>query len=226
MKLVGGYGMRRQMVLRMALIILVITAGNVVKTDVVANNKYLAWMDKNIKMEKRDVNKNDYIERQLMHVRYVQDNMFLLEKNLDKLPFKIKDFELIKRGMLHDIDKLTDHIEEHFKVFRYSFYKRNGLEYPKDIDVKATKEHFDKHHNTNRHHFEYHILTNAPISNEDLCEIASDIYAVKIEKEEKIEDTLSFVSYLATKFSLKKSDVKKLLAVVKLLDNLYTNPIQ
>jgi hypothetical protein len=218
--------MKKQAAFHMVLIVLAIMAGNLVKTDVVANNKYLMQMDRNIKMEKRDINKSDYIERQLMHVRYVQDNMFLLEKNLDKLPFKVKDFELIKKGMLHDIDKLTDRVEDHFTVFRYGFYKRNGLEYPKDMNIEVVKKHFDEHHNTSSHHFEYHILTGVPLSNADICEIASDIYAVKIEKEEKIEDTLSFVSYLTTKFSLKKSDAKKLLAVVKLLDGLYTDSEQ
>ena len=56
-----------------------------------------------IKIIKMDI-KARFIDRQIEHLRKAQDNMILLEKNLDKLPFKTKDFEILRRGMQHDLD--------------------------------------------------------------------------------------------------------------------------
>ncbi|MDR1498684.1 MAG: DUF5662 family protein [Rickettsiales bacterium] len=207
--------------LRLVAVLGVMATAAEVMADVSINNKYLTRMDERIKAEKRTINKNDFIKRQLMHMRHVQNNMFLLEKNLDKLSFRIKNFELMKRAMFHDLDKLTNKIEENYDVFRYKFYERNGLTFPDDISVDAIHKTSNEHHNTYSHHFEYHIINNIPLSDVDICEIASDIYAVKIEKEEQIEDTLKFVDSLAAKFSLKGGEKKKLVTIIKLLDSLY-----
>lgn len=55
--------------------------------------------------------------------------MILLEKNLDKLPFKIKDFEILRRGMQHDLDKFSDSAAPRY--LRIEEYKYNEKWYSK-----------------------------------------------------------------------------------------------
>jgi hypothetical protein len=45
--------------------------------------------------------KNIFIGRQIAHVKLVQDYMIFLEKNLDKLPFDVKEFDILRRVMYH-----------------------------------------------------------------------------------------------------------------------------
>lgn len=56
--------------------------------------------------------KNNFIDRQFKHIRLVQDNMILLEKNRDKLPFKVEEWELIRSCLGHDSDKFFPDILE------------------------------------------------------------------------------------------------------------------
>ena len=51
--------------------------------------------------------KKNFIERQLKHIRLVQDYMFFLEMNREKLPFSIDEFTLIERSFFHDITKFS-----------------------------------------------------------------------------------------------------------------------
>ena len=46
-----------------------------------------------------------FLEQRFKHIRKTQDNMILLENNLDKLPFKLKHYDLIRRCIYHDLDK-------------------------------------------------------------------------------------------------------------------------
>ena len=67
-----------------------------------------------------------FFDRFLMHIRKVQDNMVLLEKNKDKLPFKIQKFSLFRRSLYHDLTKFSKKNIEYYSNFhKYSFCKKN-----------------------------------------------------------------------------------------------------
>lgn len=51
--------------------------------------------------------------------------MVLLEKNLDKLPFKIKDFEILRRRIQHDLDKFSDSaVPRYLRIEEYKYNEK------------------------------------------------------------------------------------------------------
>lgn len=73
-----------------------------------------------------DCDVNFFIDRTVMHMRRVQDNMILLEKNRDKLPFKIKQFQLLRRGMHHDLSKFSDSFAEGYIYLTKYYFNRDN----------------------------------------------------------------------------------------------------
>jgi hypothetical protein len=160
-----------------------------------------------------------FVKGRFYHMRLVQDNMFLLDLNRDKLPFEVKRFELVGRGLTHDLDKITKKPDRHFELFKYKLNEKNGIPNGRAnieelMTVKA--DHYEK----NRHHFEYHIKNREPLTGVDICEIISDIYAVKIEKKEPFPQTIKFVKNLAKKYQVSEADEKNMLAVLNVLNDL------
>ena len=132
-------------------------------------NKRESFLTKQIKQQ--------FIKRQIEHVRLVQDNMILLEINKDKLPFHIDDWKLLQRGMQHDMDKFQDNLVNDFaKIEEYHSNKRNNISNDY-IDKLTLYDCCDIHYNTQPHHQEYHISHNIPYSPLDICEFCCDVFA-------------------------------------------------
>ena len=99
----------------------------------------------------------------------MQDNMILLENNLDKLPFKLKPYDLIRRCIYHDLDKFKKDMIDAYYIF-YCNCVMKDMKSPETVE-KIRK----KHYRENRHHADFHILTGKPFSNIDLCEMCCDM---------------------------------------------------
>ena len=122
--------------------------------------------------------KNLMLDYRLKHIRLVQDNMLLLEKNLHKLPFKIKDFELMRRGMHHDLDKFSDKLANGYMEIESNYQNRK-----KDPELFNQNEEKLKpirmlHWENNPHHALCHEKNCTEMSNLDACEFCSDLDAV------------------------------------------------
>lgn len=109
-----------------------------------------------------------YLERTLKHTKDVLSLLMIIVKNKKELSFNINDYELVQRGLIHDVDKITkSYIED---IHQWFFYKEKlSLEERQRIE-KVLKNHKEKQ----RHHFDFHIINNEGFSNEDLCEMICD----------------------------------------------------
>lgn len=118
-----------------------------------------------------------FVERFLLHMRSVQDNMINLENNRSKLPFKIHKNYLIHRSMKHDIDKFSANmVNNYFALFFKKYYKCFDDEYYKLVKLS------DRHYQTQQHHF----YRNGMIPNNlDICEMCSDLDAIYLENNEE-----------------------------------------
>ena len=113
--------------------------------------------------------KKGFLQWMFNHIREMQDNMILLENNLDKLPFKLKSYDLIRRCIYHDLDKFKkDKIDAYYNFYYYCVI--NDMESPDSVE-KIRK----KHYSTNRHHPDFHLKTGKPFTNIDLCELCCDM---------------------------------------------------
>lgn len=122
------------------------------------------------KKEKRQIEKQKFINRVLMHNRTVTDLMILLEINREKLNFDIKEWEILNRGISHDFDKFN----ENFANMIVGIYT-DEITDEKEIEEKQKNCH--DHHAINSHHLKYHEINNIPFSNLDICEICCDLIA-------------------------------------------------
>ncbi|NLE04687.1 MAG: hypothetical protein GX638_07800 [Crenarchaeota archaeon] len=122
--------------------------------------------------------KNSMIDYRLNHIRMVQDNMFLLEKNLDKLPFKLNDFEIARRAMQHDVDKFSDDLAEGFIEIEKNYKNRKTNPELYQENEKKLRPIRVKHWENNPHHAIYHLKNNTTFSNLDVCELCCDLDAV------------------------------------------------
>ncbi len=164
-------------------------------------------------------NKEEFIKRTIKHIRRVQDNMILLELNKDKLPFKIKEFDLLRLSLKHDIDKFSENIiYDELKITEYWYCFRNNII---DIDNKLiSKEELNnisyRHYKNSPHHVEFY-QNNRDIKYIILCEIASDMAAICQEYKQS-----NYTKYLIdnrnTKFKiLTDFQVKILIYLLNLL---------
>ncbi|MBR2141524.1 MAG: hypothetical protein IJ853_04160 [Rickettsiales bacterium] len=131
-------------------------------------------------MPKKHIDFTDYF---LSHTRMVQDGMMILENNIDKLEeiINVKDFDLFKRSMAHDTDKLTKGlIENYIKISEYHYNKRNNL--PNNIDINRILDKREKHYSNQRHHF---YMNSIEPNDVDICEMCCDVNAVAIKSNEK-----------------------------------------
>ena len=110
-----------------------------------------------------------FLEQRFKHIRKTQDNMILLENNLDKLPFKLKHYDLIRRCIYHDLDKFKKDMIDGY----YIYHCRKYIEKQEVLDSEKIVQ--KKHHLTNRHHVEFHTATGKPFTNIDLCEMCCDM---------------------------------------------------
>ena len=128
--------------------------------------------------------KKQFIERQINHIRLVQDLAIILELNLDKLPFKVDEWEILNRCMQHDLDKFEKHNANQYKrIEEYYSNKREGID-NSYIDLDKLYDCSKKHYKTQRHHTQYHDINGEEYSNVDICEICCDIVAVSIRNKD------------------------------------------
>lgn len=163
--------------------------------------------------------KNIFLDRYLFHIKTVQDGMIMLENNLLKLNLDIDDFELFKRAMFHDVDKLQPNlIGAYIEASKYHYNKKNNINY--SIDITEHNRIADIHYNTQRHHF-YKNEIQSP-SDIDICEMCCDITAVSIEKQEK-DNTYYYKNYMLKEYNKLTKYNNKILLVFNLLWKLRKN---
>lgn len=144
-------------------------------------------------MLKREEN---FINRFIKHTRLVQDNMIFLEKYIEETNVvEINDFDLFKRSLKHDIDKLNDNlIESYILINKYYSDKRNNIN--SNIDIENIKENITLHYKTQRHHFYRNNIKENCI---DILEMCCDIDAVAFEQNEE-NNTVYFENYMLKEF--------------------------
>ena len=124
---------------------------------------------------------NYFIDRTIRHIRKVQDNMIYLEKNRQLLPFKIKQFDLLRRGLKHDTSKFSKKLINGY-IIRTEYYHNLNNNLPVDnINLAEMKKATETHYRQERHHSNY----KTKMSKLDICEMCYDIAAISWEKKEK-----------------------------------------
>jgi len=125
-------------------------------------------------------NEINFIDRLIKHIRRVQDNMIYLEYNRKSLPFKIEKWELLRRGMQHDLSKFNkDLIKGYILTNEYFRNKRLGKD-TSHINIEILKPYWDKHEKLEKHHPEF----KKEMSNLDVCEMCCDLAAMSQELKE------------------------------------------
>lgn len=118
-----------------------------------------------------------FIDRQIKHIRLVQDYMIILELNRDKLPFEVKEFELLRSSMKHDLTKFQEgFISRYIDIAEYKESKKLGLStdmFDKNTIYNVSEEYYKME----PHHMEYHHKNGTVPSNVDICEICCDVAA-------------------------------------------------
>jgi len=168
--------------------------------------------------------KEQFIKRQMEHLRLVQDLMILLEINKDKLPFEIeKNWELLNRGMKHDLDKFREYnANKYTKIEEYYSNKRNCLD-NKYIDKNTLYDCSKDHYSTQRHHAEYHEINKETYTNIDICEICCDIFANSIRNKDETRGKNYCLTELFPMFTSLKEYQKNIIIILDLLSSIYGN---
>lgn len=142
--------------------------------------------------------------------------MIFLEKNFEKLPFKLKNFELLRRGMYHDLDKFSDDlIHDYLKITEYYKNKREGLP-NKNINEEALYNCCETHSNSSLHHLKYHIKNNSNPSNIDICEMCCD-WAANSDRRNEKDYTKYFLEVLVNENEFCKNRKDDFLKILNLL---------
>ena len=158
---------------------------------------------------------NFFIDRNIMHIRKVQDNMILLEKNREKLPFKIKEFELLRRGLKHDLSKFSKKlIKTYVESSNYYYNKEKGFSC-ENIDFNNIQKIKNIHYSKEKHH--PHSKQN--MSKIDICEMCCDLSAVAWENKEK-DYTKYYINIQRVKFPILLKYDKEIIKILKLLEKL------
>lgn len=118
--------------------------------------------------------KNIFIDRQIEHVRLVQDYMIFLEKNLDKLPFGVEEFDILRRAMYHDLTKFQEKFVHGFVAIA-QFYenKKDGIS-NEGVDEKHLYDCSNLHYHSEAHHLAFHLDKGTLPSNVNICEMCCD----------------------------------------------------
>lgn len=132
-------------------------------------------------LKKMETEETRFIDRTIQHIRKVQDNMILLEKNRQRLPFKVKKWELAHRGLLHDNTKFSKELVDGFVLIN-EFYrnKRLGLS-NEDIEFSKLDHYFDAHRKLEKHHPD----KDTEMDDVSLCEMCCDLVAMAQELNEE-----------------------------------------
>lgn len=156
-----------------------------------------------------------FINRLIKHIRLVQDNMIWLEVSRKDLPFEINKWELLKRGMQHDLSKFDKDLVEGYVLTNEYFRNKRLKKSVEHINLKSLKEYWNIHERLERHHPEY----KTEMSNLDLCEMCCDLYAMSQELKE--EDHLAyFKNKLCKDVPLVKKYSKECIDILELLHGL------
>lgn len=151
-----------------------------------------------------------FIEGFINHIRKVQDYMIFLENNRDKLPFRIKEWTLIRRGMQHDLKKISNgFIENYIKITIFRM-NNNSKTQPDNL-----YECCERHSLSERHHIKYHLKKNTVPSNLDICEMCCD-WTAHADKD-NIDNTKFFLEELVKNVSFCKEKEKDFLQILRLL---------
>ncbi len=160
--------------------------------------------------------KNIVINRQMTHIRLVQDYMIILEENKEKLPFKIEDFELIRRAMLHDYTKFSnEQINGFIKIAQYYENKKLGIQ-DDSINKTSLYECSNLHYCSEPHHIEHHIRHNTTMSDIDICEMCCDIAATS-DRNKQEDYTAYFLDVLCKQYEFFEQKKFDFLAILDIL---------
>lgn len=169
------------------------------------------------KLTRKEI-KEEFIDRQIRHCRKVQDYMILLEKNRDKLPFKVKEWELVRRSFAHDVDKFSPKlVDGYMMVTEYFENKKKGL--PNKLTQDDVRPHYNKHGYTQSHHVKYHSKNKTCPSNLDICEMCCD-WTAHCEMEDKVDNEEYFQKVLIYQETFCKEKKDDFLKILKLLREL------
>jgi hypothetical protein len=153
--------------------------------------------------------KKEFIDRQIKHIRLVQDYMLLLEMNLDKLPFKIDQFLIIERSFYHDLTKFKQNF-----IYRYlaiDEYRKNNTP-QKDNLFDCVAEYYE----SESHHMEYHYKNGTLPTNLDICEMCCDM-AANSDRNGREDYVSWFLNVLCKKydfFNQRKDDFVSILTFI------------
>lgn len=138
--------------------------------------------------------KQAYIKRVISHSRTTADLMILLELNRDRLPFEIPEWELVRRGVQHDLDKLnTDYANVIVSIYVDELNENDT----KELEKRHKMCH--NHGDVNPHHMAYHKLHGTMPSNLDICEMCCDFVASSQKprfKNQKKTPKEAFIEYV------------------------------
>ncbi|MDR1499042.1 MAG: DUF5662 family protein [Rickettsiales bacterium] len=152
------------------------------------------------------------MDRFFCHIRLVQDNMVLLENNLSKLPFKIGNYEVIRRSFEHDLDKVRpDLVNTYVEINKYHYNKKNDIE--NDVDMTTFEPIIEKHYLSQRHHFYRNDFEPNDI---DVCEMCCDIDALSTTQKEE-DNTSYFRNFMMKEYPQLDRYKKDILHILKLL---------
>ncbi len=162
--------------------------------------------------------KKQFIERQMEHIRLVQDLAIILEINKSNLPFKVNDWEILNRCMQHDLDKFRKYNAfGYVKIEEYHSNKRNNID-NSHIDKNTLYDCSNRHYETQRHHTQYHNINNEYYDNIDICEMCCDIVATSIRNNDNacgIDYCLNILFPNNQKLDKYKDDIVEILNLLK-----------
>lgn len=155
--------------------------------------------------------KEKFINRFLTHIRKVQDYMIFLENNRDKLPFPIKEWELFRRGMQHDLKKFSnDFVWDYMKITDFRLNHKD--ETPPDNLYDCC----ERHSLSEKHHVKHHVKNNTAPSDLDICEMCCDWTACS--DRDKTDNTKLFLEDLVKNVDFcreRKEDFMQILMLLK-----------
>jgi len=160
-------------------------------------------------------NEINFIDRLIKHIRRVQDNMILLEKNRDKLPFEIDKWRLMQRCIHHDSTKFSNKLVDGYVLIdEYYRNQRLGLS-NNHIEKEKFNEFTEIHCELETHH--PHKQTE--MKDICLCEMCCDLVAMAQEFNEE-DYTKYYTEVQLKRYPILEQYNDKILETLKLLQEL------